>query len=180
MTIPATDRARKGEPRGFSALGRSYGRDLRGWAVGLAAGYGIAAALLAGGILALFGAVAVGAMALFHFMALRYGTNIAFAVLGGGMLALAATLFLAGWLMMRRRAAPLPKPHRQFRAARQMLVGTTVARAVTALRTSEAAKPDATTQVLLGAAAILAAGWIVATRLGSDRRKVSPGAKVRR
>jgi hypothetical protein len=175
MDVPANSK-----PRGVSALWRSYAADLRGWAAKRAAGYGVAAALLVGGILAVFGAIAVGAMALFHFMELRYGANTAFAALGGGLLALGAILLLAGWLMIGRRAAPLPRPHRQFRAAKQMLAGSTISRAVTALRANEAARPDATTQVLLGAAAMLAAGWIVASHLRSSHAEGSPGSKVRR
>ena len=170
MNVPV-----KGGPRGFSALWRSYAADLKGWAAKRAAGYGIAAALLVGGILAVFGAIAVGGIALFHFWELRYGTNTAYAALGGGLLALGAILLLAGWLMMGRHAAPLPRPHRQFRAAKNMLVGSTVARAVTNLHRSEATKPDSMTQILLGAAAVLAAGWIVTTHLGSG-----PASKARR
>lgn len=169
MIGPATkefrETSRRGKPRGFSGLWGSYVEELRGWAAQRAAGYGIAAALLLGGILAVFGAIAVGAVALFHVIALHYGANMAFAALGGGLLALAAILLLAGWLMMSRRA-PLPRPERQFRAARQMLVGTTISRAVTAFHDTEAGKPDATTQMLLGAAAIVAIGWLVATHLG--------------
>src|SRR6201994_4457655 len=114
MNAPDTTR-----PRGISALFGSYAADLRGWATGVATGYGIAAALMLGGVLAVFGAIAVGAVALFHFIELRYGTNIAFAALGGGLLVLAAFLLLAGWLMMRRRAPPLPRPREQARAAKQ-------------------------------------------------------------
>jgi hypothetical protein len=177
MNVPATEKLHGGKLRGFSALWRSYAADLKAWAARLAAGYGVAAALLVGGILAVFGAMAVGGMALFHFIEFRYGTNTAFAALSGGLLALGAILLLAGWIMLRRRAAPLPRPHRQFRAAKQMLAGSTLSRAaVAAFRGNEATKPDATTQILLGAAAILAAGWIVATRLGST----APGNKVRR
>jgi hypothetical protein len=168
MNIPA-----KNTPRGFSALWRSYVADLKAWAGKLAAGYGVAAALLAGGILAVFGAIAVGGMALFHFIELRFGANTAFAALGGGLLVLGAILLLAGWLMIGRQAAVLPRPHRQFRAAKNMVVGPVIARAVTTLRTS--AKPDAMTQVLLGAAAVLAAGWIVTTHVGSG-----PASKARR
>lgn len=164
----------KAQPLGLSALGRSYAADLRGWAASLAAGYGIAAALLVGGMLAVFGAVAVAAIALFAFLELRYGANIAFAALGGGLLALGAVLLLAGWLMIGRKAAPLPKPDRQFRAAKNMLVGPVIARTVATLHTSEAARPDAVTQVLLGAAAVLAAGWIVTTHLGPG-----PASKAR-
>ena len=171
MNVLATEKLSGGKPRGVSALWRSYAADLRGWAVTLAAGYGVAAALLVGGILAVFAAIAVGAVALFHFIELRYGGNIAFGTLGGGLLTLGAILLLAGWVMIRRKTPPLPRPHRQFRAAKQMLAGSTISRALTAVHANEAAKPDATTQVLLGAAAILAAGWIVASHFGSTARK---------
>jgi hypothetical protein len=178
MNVAAAARLPKGEPRGFSGLFRSYVSDLKGWMVGRAAGYGIAAALLVGGMLAIFAAIVVAAIALFHFLELRYGTNTAFAALGGGLLALGVILLLSGWLMIGRKAAPLPRPHRQFRAARNMLLGSTVARAVTTLHRSEAARPDTMTQVLLGAAAVLAAGWIVTTRIGSN--KAPPASKARR
>jgi hypothetical protein len=176
MSVSATNIPARGKPRGLFALLGSYAADLRGWIGKLVAGYGIAAALMVGGVIAVFAAVAVGMTALFHFIELRYGANIAFAALGGGLLVLGVILLLAGYLMIKRKAAPLPRPHEQFRAARQMLVGSTMARAVTALHENEAAKPDATTQILLGAAAVLAAGWIVATHLGSraSRRQVRP------
>jgi hypothetical protein len=141
---------------------------LRGWAVGLAAGYGIAVGLMLGGLLAVFGAIAVGAMALFHFIELRYGTNIAFAALGVGLLVLALLLFLAGWLVLKRRAPPLPRPREQARAAKQMLMGSTISRAVGALRENEAARPDGTTQILLGAAAVVAMGWLAASHFGTN------------
>jgi hypothetical protein len=171
MKAPVTSK-----PRGFSALLRSYAADVRGWATRLAVGYGIAAALLLGGVLAVFAAIAVGAIALFHFITLRYGTDIAFAALGGGLLLLGVLLLLAGLAMMKRRVAPLPRPKQQLRAARQMLIVPTLSRAVAALSRSDAARPDTTTQVLLGAAAIAAVGWIVATRLGSS----APPSQVRR
>ncbi len=176
MKAPAAGTLRRDKPRSFSALLRSYADDVKRWAARLATGYGIAAALLLGGILAMFGAIAVGAIALFHFIALHYGMNIAFAALGGGLLLLGVILLIAGLAMMKRRAAPPPRPQRQLRAARQMLVVPTISRAVAALSRSDAAKPDTTTQVLLGAAAIAAVGWIVATRLGSS----APPSQVRR
>lgn len=171
MYAPATGSSRDAKPRTVSALLGSYVADLRGWVVGLAAGYGIAAALMLVGVLAVFAAIVVGFIALYHFVALRYGTYIGFAVIGGGLLLLGIILLLVGYAMTLRKAAPLPRPRRQLRAARQMLVGTTVARAFGALQRSEAgreaAKPDATTQILLGTAAILAVGWIAASHLGS-------------
>jgi hypothetical protein len=168
--VSATKASARGRPRGWFALWGSYAADLRGWVGRLAAGYGIAAALMVGGVLAVFAAIAVGMVALFHFIELRYGANIAFAALGSALLVLGATLLLAGWLVMKRKAAPLPRPHEQFRAARQMLLGSTISRAVTALRENEAARPDATTRILLGAAAIVAVGWIVVTHGGTGRQ----------
>jgi hypothetical protein len=168
MNVAATEKLRGAKPRGVSALGRSYAADLKAWVAGIATGYGIAAALLFGGVLAVFAAVAVGGTALFHFLELRYGANTAFAALGGGLLALGAILLLAGWAMIGRQAPPLPRPDRQLRAAKQMLMGSTISRAVVALHGNEAAKPDATTQMLIGAAAILAVGWIAASRLGGS------------
>lgn len=170
MNAPLKDSLREGRPRGVAALLGSYAADIKRWLAKLAAGYGVAAALMLGGVLAVFGAVAVGLAALFDFLAHHYGTTIAFAVLGGGLLVFGAILLLIGLAVMKRRAPPLPRPARQLRAARQMLLGTTISRAVGALRQGEAAKPDATTQVLIGAAALLAVGWIAASHIGSRRR----------
>src|SRR5947209_3931566 len=75
----------KDEPHSVAALLQSYAADLKGWLIKLAAGYGIAAALIFGGILAVCAAIAVGAGALFHTIRLYYGINTAFAALGGGL-----------------------------------------------------------------------------------------------
>ncbi len=69
MYAPVKDPLRDGKPRGVAALLRSYATDVKGWLAKLAAGYGIAAALMLGGILAVFGAIAVGLVALFDFLA---------------------------------------------------------------------------------------------------------------
>jgi hypothetical protein len=175
MNAPA-----RSSPRGFSALLGSYATDVKRWAGRRVAGYGIAAALFVGGTLAILAAIAVGATALFHFLELRYGAKIAFAALGGGLLALGVILLLAGWVMISRKTTPLPRPHQQFRAAKQMLVGPVISRALTAVRTNEAARPDGTTQVLLGAAAILATGWIVAGHFRSNHREAASTGKGRR
>lgn len=173
MSVSVEDRAdqdkSRRKPRGISTLVGSYAADWRAWVTRLAAGYGIAAALMFGGILAVFGAITVGFIALYHFIALRYGAYIGFAVIGGGLLLLGIVLLLVGLAMTRRKTAPVPKPDKQLRAARQMLMFPTLSRAVGALVRSDAAKPDVTTEILIGAAAVLAVGWIAATRLGSRR-----------
>lgn len=174
MSVTSSDNSHRARPRGVSALIGSYAADLRGWVAALAANYGIAAALMLGGVLAIFGAITVGAVALFHFLELRYGTNVAFAAFGGGLLVLATILLLAGWLTLQRHV-PIPRPERQFRAAKQMLVGTTISRTVTARHDTEGTRPDATTQVLLGAAAVAAIGWLVFHHTGPT----TPRAQVR-
>jgi hypothetical protein len=84
------------------------------------------------------------------------------------LFALALLLFLAGWLVLKRRTPPLPRPREQARAAKQMLMGSTISRAVAALRENEVARPDATTQILLGAAAVVAMGWLAASHFGAN------------
>lgn len=122
VTATASERYLNGKPRGFSSLVKSYAEDLRSWATGRATGYGIAIALMLIGILSIFAAIAIGAMALFHFLELRYGTYIACAALGGGIVLLAVIFLLAGYQMLRR-PSPVPKPERQLRAARQNAAG---------------------------------------------------------
>lgn len=171
MSVTNSEKRVNGKLMGFSAIWASYAADLRGWATKRAAGYGIAVALILGALLAVIGAVTVGVVAMFHFLELRYGTSVAYSTLGVGLLVLAAILLLSGWLMLQQRS-PLPRPERQLRAAKQMLVGTTISRAVTTLRDTEAARPDATTQVLLGAAVVAAIGWLVFHHIGPPAARV--------
>ena len=134
---------------------RSYAADWRRWAGGLATRYGIAIALLVGGVLALF-----------DFLERTYGIEIAYAAIGGGLFVLAIVLFLIGWMMLRRKARPLPRPRRQVEAAKQMLVGPAAWRGIGA----NAAQTDPVTALLFGAAATLLVGWMVASRFQASRR----------
>jgi hypothetical protein len=72
---------------------------------------------------------------------------------------------------LRRGAPPLPRPRKQIRAAKQMLVVPTISRAVSTWRASEATKPDVTTQLLLGAAAVVAVGWLAFHHVGPAASK---------
>jgi hypothetical protein len=145
---------------------QSYAADLRGWATGIASGYAIAVVLLIAGAVLVFSAAAVGIAALFHFIELHYGPDTAYEAIGGGLLVLGAILMLAGVAALRRRIPPLPRPHRQAEAAKRMVVGSAAVRALS----PDAIKADPTTQVLIGAAATILFGWIVASRL--QRRQV--------
>jgi hypothetical protein len=158
---------REGGLRGAaSALLRSYIADLRGWVAKLATGYAVAAVVLVGGILALFAAIAVGITALFHLIERHYGIDVAYGGIGGGLLVLAIVLFLIGWALLRRRMAPLPRPHRQMQAAKRTLVRPAARRAGEA----NLMNADPVTGLLMGAAATLLAGWFVASRFQSSGR----------
>jgi hypothetical protein len=157
-----------------SGLFRSYVADLRGWAGRLATRYAVAVAMTIGGILANFAAVAVGITALFHFIERQYGMDVAYGVIGGGLVAIGIILFLVAWTMLRRRVAPMPGPHRQAQSVKQMVVKSAMARALANPSEAEGMRADAATQVLIGAAAAVLIGWILASRLAarSERRRV--------
>jgi len=106
-------------------------------------------------LLALFAAVAVCITALFHLLERLYGLEIAYGCVGGGLLVLALILFLAGWIMLRRKAPSVPQARRQLYAAKQVLLEPAARRVV---------ETRPVTRVLLGAAATLLVGSIVGSR----------------
>jgi hypothetical protein len=151
----------------MSGLARSYVADVRGWAAGLGRRYAVAAAIAVGGVLALFAAGAVGITALFHVIERYYGTNIAYASVGGGLFGIGIILLVLAWAMLRARTPPLPRPRRQAAAAKQMMMGSAAVRAATGFRAVEGVRADPVTQALIGAAATMLVGWIVASRLAA-------------
>ncbi len=154
-----------------SALLRSYVADLRAWAAKLATGYAVAVAMLVGGVLALFAAIAVGVTALFHFIERHYGADIAYGAIGGGLLVLAIVLLLIGWAMLRRRTPPLPRPRRQLQAARRELVRPAALHAIGWLPGAKTVKANPSSKFLIAAAATMLVGWIVAWRLRLPSRR---------
>lgn len=159
-----------------SVLVRSYFSDLRGWAAGLSTRYIVAVAIALGGILAIFAACAIGITALFNLIASLYGTDGAYAVVGGGLFFLGLILLLLAWTMLRAQIPPVPRPHRQVRSARRMMVGSPALRAVSGLREAglrEAGdeRSDPALQVLMAAATTMLIGWIVASRIRTRRRE---------
>jgi preprotein translocase subunit Sec61beta len=158
-----------------SGLLRSYFDELRKWAAKLATGYAMAAGALIGGVLAVFSAAGVGVVALFHFVEFRYGTDMAYGTIGGGLLAIGVILLLFGWAMLRRRVPAIPRPRRQMQAGKRMIAGPMTIRLLARLRETEAVRADAATQVLIGAAAAVLVGWLVASRLQSpSHRRQAP------
>jgi hypothetical protein len=159
---------------GFSVLLQSYAAELRAWGAKLAARYAVAAAILIAGVLAVFASAAVGLTALFHFVALRYGTETAYASIGGGLLLIGIFLLLVGLIVLRRRVPALPRPRRQAQLARDRAKGMIFGSAASRLLAGPVAKADPVTQVLVGIAATMLVGWIVAARFSSlpPRRRV--------
>jgi len=144
---------------------RSYGSDLRGWAGGITARYGIAVALCLAGTASLISSGAVGFAALFRWLAIIYGPNEAYAIVGGLLAFLGLLSFLIAVLLFKQSLPPLPRPHghaRQFGrsvAARAVLIPSSGRSPLRA---------DATTEILAGAAAVLLIGWLAASRF--DRK----------
>ena len=147
-----------------SALLRSYVADLRRWMAGIAVGYAIGVALVAGGVLMVLAGVAVGVAALFDFIELRLGPELAYAIVGGGFAALGLFLLLAGTAVIRRRLPSPPPPRRQAYAARQVIIRPAAKRIAAGLDTMGSVRADLATQLMAGAAATLLLAWIVAWR----------------
>jgi hypothetical protein len=146
-----------------SALLRSYVADLRSWMAGIAVGYAIGVALVVGGVLTVLAGVAVGVIALFHFIELRLGPELAYAITGGGFLVLGLVLLLAGMAVMRRRLPSPPSARRQADAARQVIIRP-AAMWLAGVDAVDSVRADLATRVMVGAAATLLLAWIVASR----------------
>jgi hypothetical protein len=160
--MKSADTVRRG---GVSALLQSYAADLHGWASGIASGYAVAVVLLVAGAILALAAAAVGIAALFHFIELNYGPDTAYEAIGGGLLVLGAVLMLAGVATLRRKIPPLPRPQRQMQAAKRMVVGSAAVRALS----TNGIRSDPITQLLIGAAATVVVGWMVASRVQGRR-----------
>lgn len=147
-----------------SALLRSYVVDLRGWMARIAVGYAVGVMLVTAGVLTVLAAVAVGVVALFHFIEFRLGPELAYAIIGGSLLLLGLILLLAGGAILRRRLPSPPTPLRQAEAAKQAIVRPATMRVAASLDVLQAAKADPMTQMLAGAAAATLFAWIIASR----------------
>ncbi len=150
-----------------SDLARSYIADLRRWVTRRAVRYAVAVAISVGGILALFAAASVAVAAFFNAIEHHYGADVAYASVGGGLLGVGIILLLVAWAMLRRHAPPLPRPHRQAAFAKKMIMRSATVRTGTGLRTARSASADPVTRALIGAAATMLVGWMVASRLES-------------
>jgi hypothetical protein len=150
-----------------SALMQSYAADLRRWVTRITVGYACALALLAVGFLAILAAIAVGVGFLFHFIAVREGSDVAYAVIGGGLLVAGLILLLAAWGVLKRRKPPIPRPLRQAQTAKRLMIRPSVLGVITRLRETNVGRAGQVTPVLVGAAATMLLSWIVVSRFRS-------------
>lgn len=154
-----------------SVLMRSYLSDLGRWAAGLSTRYIVALAVGLGGILAIFAACAVGVTALFHLIESRYGADAAYAAIGGGLAFIGIILLVLALILFRGRIPPLPRPHRQVRSARRMMVQSSAVRAIKGVGETTGARTGPAIPVLIATGATLLVGWIVGSRVATRRRE---------
>lgn len=155
---------RSGWSAAASVLLRSHVADLRNWVAAIAVGYAIGVALVVGGVLMTLTGIALGIVALFHFIALRLGPELAYAIVGGGFLALGLVLLLTGMAVIRRRLPSPPPPRQQAEAAKQVIIRPATMRMVAGLDIMGSVRADLATQLMAGAVATLLLAWIVASR----------------
>lgn len=141
-----------------SALLRTYASELRDWLGGIARGYLIGGVLAIVGALALLVAVGIGFGAAFHAIELRYGTGVAFGSIAGFFVIVGICSLLGGILLFKRHLPSPPKPYRQIEDLKRSLG----AQAVLSLngRDENAPANDPIMRILLGAAAVVAVGWM--------------------
>jgi hypothetical protein len=149
-------------PGPVSGLLQSYGSDLKGWATGIVVRYAIAIILLLMAGAGLVGAIGVGIADLFHWIESNYGTNTAYAAVAGLMLLLSAVSALIAVLLLRRALPPVPRPRRHAKAVGRSVAAEAI---LAAAPHKGLLKPDATTEMMIGLAAVCLAGWLVWSRL---------------
>jgi hypothetical protein len=170
----------------LSGLLRSYVADVGLWASGIATGYSIAAGLLVGGALCLVAALTVAVAALFHWIETTYGVNSAYGAIGGALFVVGIAGLAIGARLVKRPAPPLPRGGRQIQAlnlaVKQVVAATTLQRLLQSTQSSSSRlhnrplyEADPRTQALAGAAAILLAAWIIASRIRTSRSRVYDG-----
>jgi hypothetical protein len=151
---------------------RSYSADLRKWGIRLVAGYAAATALMAGGVLALFAAIAVGFAALFQWIERYCGPDVAFATIGFGLFILAIILILSGLGMLKKRVPRVPRPHSQVQAVERLAAPV----ALSTLMPLNTRPKDPTTRLYVGVAGAMLVYWLVASRIEA----FSSGRQARR
>jgi hypothetical protein len=147
--------ATPGPVRGFI---KSYGGDLRGWAISIVLRYAIAVVLLLSAGAGLIAAIGVGVDALFHWLEANYGLAVAYWAVIGILVALAIVSASIGVVLLKSGPPSLPGPRRHGRAvaAKATMAFATPVRSL--------AKADPATEIMIGLAAACLVGWLVSSR----------------
>ena len=158
-----------------AVLLRSYAKDVRHWAVGIAASHAIAVGLVLVAAISLIVAFGVGASALFHYIETTSGPYAAFAIIGGFFFVLGVFGMIGGLGLWKRSIPPFPRPRVQTRLMKTSLVLPAAARLLAGRRTGNPGA-DPVTQILAAAAAGTLIVWIAASWMGrSSARPRSRG-----
>src|SRR5262245_21253891 len=152
--------------RAGSKLLRSYVGKVGRWARSITRQYALGVGILVTGVLFLLVAAGFGVAAIFHFLTLRYGVNIAFAVVGGFFLILGLIGLISGMGLMKRALPPVPRPSSELDALKR----TAVLDLVTKTNQVKQRARDHSTPLLLGAACVVAFGWLAGSRRARTRQ----------
>jgi hypothetical protein len=157
------------QPHSLNGLLRSYAQALRGWTTGVALRYILAVGFILAAGAGVVAAAGVGLAALFHWIAINYGTRFAYGGIAGLLILLALVSALAGLVLLKQPLPSLPSPRKQIKRAGR----TVAAEAMLAVSAPHKAllKADPGTEIMIGLAAACLAGWLVSSRLGRSRAK---------
>jgi hypothetical protein len=146
-----------------AAMLRAYAKEIRHWAMGVAARRAVALGTMLAAAISLVVALGIGVSALFHYIETTYGIYIAFAIVGGCFLlfgVVGMTIGLGSW---NRPISSFPRPHLRSRLLKASFVLPAAARTL-AGRANE--NRGVHKQILAAAAAGIFIAWIVASRRG--------------
>jgi hypothetical protein len=148
---------------------QSYFSDLRDWGTGLAKNFAVACSLfVVGGGFVLAG-LTVGLAALFHWIEVNYSLYRAYGIIGCGLTAIGALGILFAVRLISRPNPRMPLGERQIGAMKRAIASTALRR--TGALQSSPLSADLPTQILVGAAAAILVGWIVASRMDRIRNR---------
>jgi hypothetical protein len=148
----------------------SYLSDVRNWASGIATNYAIAIGVLLISLLCFLSATAVAFAALFHWIEVHYGAAYAYAAIFGLLVVVGIAGTLAGLLLLKRQAPPVPRAERQINTVKTS-VAVPVLRSISGTLNSRGEhRTDSSTQLLAGTAAALLLGWVALSRRRQPKR----------
>jgi hypothetical protein len=156
------------QPGPLTGLLQSYVRELRGWVGSVTVRYGIAVFLLLAGGAGFIAAIAVSIAGLFHWLDTTYGTTVAYAIVIGALFLLGLASALTAIMMLRQPLPAVPRPHRHAATAGRSVAAKAMMAA--SIPHKSLMKADPVTEVMIGLAAACLMGWLVSSRMRSERK----------